>query len=164
MEKGPGPSGNSLHESRPRVLRPPPITPASRAPSRPRCGLSRRSNPPEDTVDVVLQGRRHAAGPGGSGNLRGVGNKETKTPSGRNTSRFAPAGERKYRETLRPQQRRISKGKEPVKQEAGRCWLVVMRSVFPLCFRVAIGRGDKGGAGRSMELSLKVGWTGTLGL
>lgn len=60
----------------PRVLRPPPITPASRAPSRPR--LSRRSSQPEDTVDVVLQGRRHAAGPGGSGNLRGIGNKERK--------------------------------------------------------------------------------------
>lgn len=30
------------------------------------------------SVDVVLQGRRHAAGPGGSGNLRGIGNRETK--------------------------------------------------------------------------------------
>lgn len=56
---------------------PPPTAHHSRAPSRPRRRLSRRSRPPEDTVDVVLQGRRHAAGPGGSGNLSGIGNKET---------------------------------------------------------------------------------------
>lgn len=128
-----GGSPRSSHRGcRARVLLPPASTPASELRS------VLRRDPPEDTVDVVLQGRRHAAGPGGSGNQTEARNKETSDgPPDTSTGSRRLANSNTARLT-RPQRWRIS---DSTKQEAGRCGLVRVRSMFPLGFRVATGKG-----------------------